>query len=102
MIRTKAYLLREIKKLETTKKKLEQELSYLNSMTKLAEVGFAKTKRVIRHELIVIEGKLSFAEWCLNTNEKDLPKIKDKKKKKKGKKAKEVQLKDTPVQLNEK
>lgn len=87
MIRTKAYILREIKRLESKKEKLEEELYLLNNMaTQVGNMPFSNTKAVIKHELTIIEGKLSFAEWCANTSEKSLPKIKDKKKKRKEKK----------------
>jgi len=87
VIRTKSYITREIKRLESNKSELEEELRLLNNMGKLsAQTPFIKTKQVIKHELIVIEGKLAFANWCANTSEKSLPKIKDKKKKRKEKK----------------
>jgi hypothetical protein len=87
MIRTKSYITREIKRLEADKERLVEELNLLNGMVKqVGKLPFTSTKRVMRHELIVIEGKLAFAHWCAETNEKDLPKIKEKKKKKKERK----------------
>lgn len=84
MIRTKAYITREIKRLESKKERLEEELYLLNNMaTQVGNMPFNNTKTVIKHELTIIEGKLTFANWCANTSEKSLPKIKDKKKKKK-------------------
>ena len=88
MIRTKAYIIREVKRLEANKAKLEEELKLLNNMAKqVGNMPFTSTKRVIQHELLIIEGKLNFADWCANTSEKSLPKIKSKKKKKRKEKA---------------
>jgi hypothetical protein len=83
MIRTKSYITREIKKLEADKDRLNEELNLLNGMVKqVGQMPFTSTKRVIKHELTIIEGKLSFAKWIENTSEKSLPKIKENKKKK--------------------
>lgn len=87
MIRTKTFITREIKNLEAKKEALIEELSLLNNMAKqVGKMPFTSTKRVIQRELILIEGKIAFANWVANTSEKSLPKVKDGKKKRKEKK----------------
>jgi hypothetical protein len=100
MIRTKAYILREIKKLEERKDNLLEELQLLKGMAKqVGQMPFNHTRKVILHELTLIDGKISFAEWCANTSEKSLPKIKGGKKKKKWKeKKKDKKVAEKPAE----
>ena len=44
-------------------------------------VGIKKTLPLITKELDIITGKIEALQWCANTSEKQLPKIKKKKKK---------------------
>ena len=81
MIRTKTYILREIKRLEKRKKKLE-----IESLT-LTKTGSTEQFEIIleiaKKELIEITGMIKAHQWQALTDEKSLPKIKVKKEVKK-------------------
>ena len=78
MIRTKSYILREIKRLEKRKKKLEIE-SLTITKTGSAE-QFEITLEIIQTTLIEITGMIKAHQFQAFTDEKSLPKIKSKKK----------------------
>ena len=78
MIRTKAYILREIKRLEKRKKKLEIELLTIH---KTGGEIFNIMGKIAEKEIIKIEGKIEAHNWTAFNSEKDLPKIKTKVKK---------------------
>ena len=82
MIRTKAYILKELGRLRKCEKKLQQELDMMNKLGGQVKehLFFETTKKVIKKELITIGGEIKFALWVANTSEKSLPKLKKKKK----------------------
>lgn len=90
MIRTKAYLLREIAQFKKRKKKLLKEREFAKS----AKEYFKKTVPLLNKEIDNLTVKIQTLDWCANTNEKHLPKIKSKKKKKEDKKEKEKEKKE--------
>jgi len=78
MIRTKSYILREIKRLEKRKKKLGIELYILQKTGGgVLQLAIANNQK----EVLKIEGKIEAHNWTAFTSEKDLPKIKTKIKK---------------------
>lgn len=80
MIRTKAYLIREVVRLKKQKARLNYELTMLKSYNKLSP-ELNKTISLVSKEIDAITVKVETLNWCANTNEKQLPKIKEKKKK---------------------
>ena len=81
MIRTKAYLLREIARLKKHKAKLIEELNMLKAYNKVSP-ELKRTINLVQKEIDVTIIKIETLYWCANTSEKQLPKIKSKKKKK--------------------
>jgi len=82
MIRTKSYILREIARLKKQKAKLTEELNMLKAYNKISP-ELKKTISLVSKEIETILVKIETLYWCANTSEKQLPKIKDKKKKEK-------------------
>lgn len=82
MIRTKAYLLREIVRLKKQRAKLIEELKRLKVYNKVSP-ELKKTVPLVSKEIDIITVKVETLYWCANTSEKQLPKIKGKKKKEK-------------------
>lgn len=80
MIRTKAYLIREIKNLKKKQAKLVEEVKTLETVNK-HNLGLKKTVPLVTKEIESISSKIEALYWCANTSEKQLPKIKKKKKK---------------------
>ena len=80
MIRTKAYILREISQLKKRKKQLEYEAL---TLSKAGNDIFKYTNEVLQKEIIEITGMIKGHQWVAFTNEKTLPKIKTKKEEKK-------------------
>ena len=80
MIRTKSYLLREITRLKKKQAKLNEEVKVLKSINK-QNAGLKKTVPLVTKEIEYISVRIETLYWCANTSEKQLPKIKNKKKK---------------------
>ena len=80
MIRTKSYLLREIAQLKKKSEKLTEEVNMLKSINK-QNAGLKKTVPLVVKEIEHISVRIETLYWCANTSEKQLPKIKKKKKK---------------------
>lgn len=80
MIRTKAYLIREITRLKKQKAKLAEELHMLKAYNNMAP-EFKKSISIISKEIEKTSIKIETIHWVANTSEKQLPKIKKKKKK---------------------
>lgn len=83
MIRTKSYVLREIRTMRRKKRRLQEELRVLNAAGD--KEMFRTSAKVIQHEVDAITAKIEFGLWIANTSEKDLPKIKKKRKSQKVK-----------------
>lgn len=91
MIRTKSYIDREISRLKKRKSRLTKELEVLKSYGRIS-VELKKSMILVTKEIESIASKIEALQWCANTREKDLPKIKKKKKKpKKSEEAKDDQ-----------
>ena len=75
MIRTKAYITREIARLKKSQKKLIEEINVLKSINK-HNIGLKKTVPLVLKEIENISIRIETLYWCANTSEKQLPKIK--------------------------
>ena len=98
MLKTKAYLLREIERLKKRKEKLTKELYTLKAFDKLSP-ELRKTMSLVTKEIDNITIRIETLNWCADTDEKQLPKIKTKKKNKKVNKEIKNDRKITPNQL---
>lgn len=85
MIRTKAYMLKEISQLKKRKKQVEIELLTLSKVGAIKDV-FKLADDLLRKEIFILTGKIEAHQWTAYTNEKSLPKIKSKNNKKKEEK----------------
>jgi len=83
MIRTKAFILREISHLKRQKTKLSGELTIIKAYDKIGEDGLKEAMVLLEKEINDTEVKIQTLYWWANTSEKQLPKLKKKKKKKK-------------------
>lgn len=84
MIRTKAYILREIAHLKRQKVKLSDELSVIKTYDNIGG-ALKETIPLITKKINDTEVKIQTLYWWANTSEKQLPKLKKKKKKDKEK-----------------
>lgn len=94
MIRTKAYLIREIAQLKKRKAKLIEERETVEAINKMGSSGLKKTIPLIDNEITHINEFISALYWVANTSEKQLPRLKKKKKKKKVKSNSEEKKKE--------
>ena len=80
MITTKSYLIREISRLKKKRRKLKNELVTIGQSGQVKNL-FKIANSILEKELIVIDATIEAYLWVANTNQKSLPKIKNKKKK---------------------
>ncbi len=88
MITTKSYLIQEVSKLKKKKRKLKSELVTIGHTGQIKDL-FKIACSILEKELIILDATIEAYLWVANTNQKTLPKIKDKKKQKKKSNEKE-------------
>lgn len=80
MITTKSYLIREISRLKKKRRKLKNELVTIGQTGQVKDL-FKIAHTILEKELIILDATIVAYLWVANTNQKSLPKIKNKKKK---------------------